>query len=179
MIHQAARDLAIANIGDAEWRGLVQSEGLSERHFIGVEYYPDADTIRLVELISERLDWSMSDTLYRLGRYWIDFAGASAYGRALQMAGGDLETFISNLDRMHASIKSNMPKAQLPSFDVVASDADSIQVLYHSERSGLATFVAGILSAVAERFGEPVEISHADSDGSVLFTLTRAARGSS
>lgn len=173
MIHQAARDLAVARLGEAEWERLLAREGLSGRHFIGVEYYSDAETMRLVSLISERLGCDMAETFYHFGRYWIDFAGASAYGRVLQMAGGDLETFISNLDRMHASIKSNMPRAALPSFEVVESGPAAIEVLYRSERQRLEPFVHGILSAVAERFGEAVRVSYVERDGGVLFTLAR------
>jgi len=174
MIHQAARDLAVSRLGEAEWERLIAAEGLSGRHFIGVEYYSDAETMRLVALIASRLGLGMSETFYHFGRYWVDFAGASAYGRVLQMAGDDLETFISNLDRMHASIKSNMPRAALPSFELVESSPGAIQVLYRSEREGLAPFVQGILSAVAERFGEPARVSYEVlRDGGVLFVLAR------
>ncbi len=173
MIHQAARDLAVARLGEAERERLLAREGFSGRHFIGVEYYSDAETMRLVGVISDRLGGGLAETFYNFGRYWIDFAGASAYGRVLKMAGGDLETFISNLDRMHASIKSNMPRAALPGFEVVESGPAAIEVLYRSERKGLEPFVQGILSAVAERFGETVRVSYADRDGGVLFTLAR------
>jgi hypothetical protein len=175
MIHQAARDLAVSRLGEAAWERLLEEGGLTGRHFIGVEYYPDAETMRLVGLIADRLGCSMAETFYHFGRYWIDFAGASAYGRVLDMAGGDLETFISNLDRMHASIKSNMPKASLPGFEVVESSPAAIHVLYRSERVGLAPFVQGILAAVAERFGEPVRVSYDERPGGALFVLARAA----
>lgn len=173
MIHQAARELAIRNLGEPAWEALLDEAGFEGRHFIGVEYYADADTMRLVGLISERLGLGIEDTLHEFGRFWVDFAGASAYGRVLQMAGDDLETFIMNLDRMHASIKSNMPKAALPGFEVVESSAEAIRVLYRSERRGLAPFVKGILSLVAERFGERVEINYAEFEDGVLFDLAR------
>ncbi|MBP7242606.1 heme NO-binding domain-containing protein [Amaricoccus sp.] len=173
MIHQAARDLAVAHLGEAEWERLVETSGLNGRHFIGFEYYSDAETMRIVGLIADRLGCSMAETFYLFGRTWIDFAGTSAYGRVLCMAGGDLETFISNLDRMHASIKSNMPKASLPGFEVVESRDGAIHVLYRSEREGLAPFVHGILSAVAERFGERVTIDYEARPGGALFVLAR------
>jgi hypothetical protein len=173
MIHQAARDLAVARLGETEWERLVEAGGLGGRDFIGFEYYSDAETMRLVDLISARLGCPTSETFYHFGRYWIDFAGASAYGRVLTMAGGDLETFISNLDRMHASIKSNMPRASLPGFEVVESSPEAIHVLYRSERQGLAPFVQGILSAVAERFGEQVRVDYDERPGGALFVLAR------
>jgi len=173
MIHQAARDLAVSRLGQAEWERLVERGGLNGGHFIGVEYYSDDETMRLVGLIADRLGCGIAETFYHFGRYWIDFAGASAYGRVLQMAGGDLETFISNLDRMHASIKSNMPRASLPGFEVLDSSPDPIHVLYRSDRRGLAPFVQGILTAVAERFGEPVAVSYLEREDGALFVLSR------
>lgn len=177
MIHKAARDLAVSRIGAAEWERLACEAGLSDGDFIGVEYYPDAQTLRLVERIAQRLGGSLSETLHAFGRHWIDFAGASAFARMLQMTGDDLETFITNLDRMHASIKSSMPRASLPCFDVVASDAGAIHVRYRSERAGLAPFVAGVLSGVAQRLGERVGVSWVEEDGGALFVLTRVAPG--
>lgn len=173
MIHQAARDMAVAHLGQAEWEALAASHSLSGHHFIGVDYYSDAETRALVELIAARLSLPIERALFEFGRFWIAFAGASAYGRALRMAGDDLESFIENLDRMHASIKSNMPLASLPSFRILESDQRTIHVLYLSEREGLAPFVHGILSAVAERFGESVNIAYAPRADGVVFEITR------
>jgi hypothetical protein len=173
MIHQAARDFAVARLGQREWDALLERGGLSERHFIGMEYYPDEETLSLVRLISERLGCGMTETLDALGRCWIAFAGASAYGRALGLAGEELEVFLANLDRMHASIKSSMPRAKMPGFEVVASTPDEIRVLYTSERRGLEPFVRGILAGLAERFGERVRVSHHPAEEGVVFVLAR------
>lgn len=173
MIHQAARDFAVSRLGQEEWSRLLASQDLTGRHFIGVEYYSDEETMRLVGLIADRLGLGMAETFRELGGAWVDFAGASTYGRVLRMAGDDLETFLSNLDRMHASIKSNMPKAALPGFEVVASDGDAISVHYRSQRRGLAPFVQGILASVAERFGEARDVTYVETDGGALFTLAR------
>lgn len=175
MIHQAAREMALAQLDEQEWLDLLQKNGLSGQHFIGVDYYSDEQTMSLVTLIAARLDMTMEDALYQFGRFWIAFAGASAYGRVLSMAGGDLESFLDNLDRMHASIKSNMPLAKMPSFQVLGSDRRSLRVLYVSERSGLAPFVAGILGAVAERLGESVDMAWSDSPDGIVFEIRREA----
>jgi hypothetical protein len=173
MIHQAARDFALSRLGPEQWEGLLETGGLSGRQFIGVEYYSDEETMRIVSLIAGRLGLDMAETFRQLGGAWVDFAGASTYGRVLQMAGDDLETFLSNLDRMHASIKSNMPKAALPGFEVVSGAGEAIRVQYRSERRGLAPFVQGILASVAERFGETLDVTYVETEGGALFTLAR------
>lgn len=173
MIHQAARDFAVARLGQEEWDRLLAAQGLTGLHFIGVEYYSDEETMRLVSLIAARMGLGMAETFRQLGGAWVDFAGASTYGRLLRMAGDDLETFLSNLDRMHASIKSNMPKAALPGFEVVASTGEAICVHYRSQRRGLEPFVQGILVSVAQRFGETREVSFVETEGGAIFTLAR------
>ncbi len=173
MIHQAARDFAVARLGIDEWEALAGEEGMDSRQFIGVAYYPDDETMRLVSLIAGRLGTGLDATLEALGRHWIDFAAASAYGRALKLAGSDLETFLGNLDRMHASIKSNMPLAALPGFELMDGAPGALRVRYRSERPGLAPFAKGILEAVAERLGEPVAVAFDPREDGGLFTLAR------
>lgn len=177
MIHQAARTMAIAHLGEDGWTDFAKQHALSDEHFIGVEYYDDAETMRLVELIAARLELPPEDALREFGQHWIAFAGSSAYGRILSMAGDDLAGFLENLDRMHASIKSTMPLARMPSFHILENGGDTMKVLYRSERSGLAAFVEGILAAVAKNFGENVVITRPDpdhDDGTVAFLIQRS-----
>lgn len=159
MIHQAARDMAIDRLGQAGWDGLVASNGFSSRDFIGLDTYSDAQTMALIDMIAERLEISRDAALFDFGRRWMDFASASFFGRTLRMAGSDLETFLGNLDRMHAGLKSNLPTARMPSFQVLTADCRYIEVLYVSERDGLVPFTHGLLTAVAERFGANPEIA--------------------
>lgn len=176
MIHQAARQMALVHLGAEGWSAFVRQHGLTEDHFIGVDYYDDAETMRLVGLLAERLGLPIQDALREFGGHWIDFAATSAYGRILSMAGDDLESFLDNLDRMHASLKSTMPLARMPSFQVLDSDHERMTVLYRSERSGLGAFVEGILGAVARNFGEAVTILRSEpdrDDGTVEFILLR------
>lgn len=173
MIHQAAREMAIDRLGRAEWERLAATRGLTDKHFIGFDYYDDAATNALLALIAERLTLTLPEALTAFGRYWIRFVAASSYGRALTLAGNDLESFLGNLDRMHTSIKSNMPLAEMPSFELLSCGPHEIRLLYCSSRRGLADFVTGILDAVAERCGERVVISHSEHGGGVEFVLVR------
>ena len=173
MIHQALRDMGVRQLGEAEWAGLLRDHGHTQQLFIGMEYYPDEVTMDLMGVLADRLDMSVDAFLCAFGRTWIDFAGASAYGRILSMAGEDFVSFLDSLDRMHSSIRSNMPLADLPSFEIISVDGSSIEVRYRSSRKGLAPFVQGILSAAAERFGERVAIRFRPDQDSVRFVITR------
>lgn len=175
MIHQALRDMAVRQMGDGEWNDLLRSNGLTQPLFIGMEYYSDDTTMDMIHLLADRLDRPLEDVLHEFGRVWIDFAGASEYGRILSMAGDDFISFLESLDRMHASIRSNMPRAEMPSFEVLETDETTTQLRYRSTRTGLEPFVQGILLAVAERFGECVAVEYTPEDGGTLFTIIRIA----
>lgn len=173
MIHQALRDMALRDLGEAEWESLLRQSGQDAPLFVGMEYYADEVTMALMHLLARRLDRPIDDFLRGFGRVWIDFAGSSAYGRILDMAGDDFVSFLDSLDRMHSSIRSNMPRADMPSFEVLEADDTAIELLYRSSRSGLAPFVHGLLSAAAERFGETVVIRHRPDGDAVRFSITR------
>ena len=175
MIHQALRDMAIRQIGEPEWAALVQGTGHSQPLFIGMEYYSDETTMALIDLLAARLEMPLDALLREFGRGWVSFAGASEYGRILRMAGSDLVTFLESLDRMHASIRSNMPKAEMPSFELVEVRGPTLVLRYRSRRVGLEPFVQGILMAVTQRFGETASVSYSREDGGALFVIRRDA----
>jgi hypothetical protein len=173
MIHKAARDMAIARLGEDEWRVVADECALTSHHMITTAYFDDAVILGLVAALARRMEMTDDQALEAFGVHWIRYAAASDYSRVISMAGDDIETFIDNLDRMHASIKSTMPLARMPSFRLLAADAEGLDVLYQSERDGLAPFVLGILNAVAARYGERMRIHSQPRDDGVLFTLRR------
>jgi hypothetical protein len=177
MIHQAARKMAIESMGEARWRDILAEIGFDEEHFISGRHYDDATTFALVGAVSKASGMAMDPLLEAFGRYWIGFAGASSYGRMLDVAGETFEELIESLDRMHASIKSTMPEASMPGFEVLESNGAAMELRYSSERTGLNSFVVGLLKGLLDRFGEVGEITpRAASDGGVIFSIAREMR---
>lgn len=173
MIHQALQDMATEHMTETEWTTLLRNAGHTQPLFIGMEYYSDDITMALIHLLADHLGLSMDEALQEFGRVWIDFAGASAYGRILRMAGDDLLSFLESLDRMHASIRSNMPLAEMPSFELIDADAQQMVLRYRSTRTGLAPLVQGILLATSARFGETVAVTYEPETRGALFTIRR------
>lgn len=177
MIHKAARDMAIASMGDAVWREISDECGLTSHHLITTAYFDDAVILDLVAALARRMGTTEEEALEAFGGHWIRYAAASDYARVIAMAGDNIGTFIENLDRMHSIIKSTMPLARMPSFRLVAAHADGLDVLYQSERVGLASFVLGILDAVAARYGESMVITAQHREDGVLFAMRRRREG--
>jgi hypothetical protein len=152
MIHRAARQMVLDQLGESGWAEVLSKTGLEDDAFISARVYDDATTLNLLSAISVRMNQQVPDLLRQFGRYWVNFAGASHYGPFLQMAGDDLVTVLGNLDRMHASIRVSLPEAVLPEFEFLSSDGSEITILYRSRREGLDTFVEGLLSGLMDRF---------------------------
>ena len=96
---------------------------------------------------------------------------ASPFAGIMRMAGNNLFSFISNLDRLHASIRTTMNKAVTPSSEVVGSTETKIDVMYRSDRPGLAPFVRGLFYGLLAHFGETGTVTHRDLEDGCLFTI--------
>lgn len=172
MVHRAARELAIRRHGEARWNSIAENAGVSEREFISAEVFSDTVTIAIVNAVAEADGAPINTTLLELGRYWIDFAGRSAYSSVMAMAGDTLQDFCRNLDRMHTSIQATMPDAIMPSFEVETQDETGLTLIYRSQRTGLETFVQGLLEGLMARFKVEGSVSRLEGAGPVRFRLT-------
>ena len=159
MIHKAAREFAISELGQERWDKAVANAEMNDEHFISGQHYPDAKTNKLLGELVSISGLASDDLLERFGRYWIRFTSTTAYSSALDMAGDEIVMFLENLDHLHTSIQSTMPEADLPSFCVTHSSPTEIKLIYKSTREGLAPFVKGLLMGVLDRFSEAGEIS--------------------
>jgi Haem-NO-binding len=173
MIHRAARTMSVEVLGEAAFNALATDAGFDEADFLSARVYPDERTFALVGAIAVRAGMSVEEALRAFGRFWIGYADQSAYAPVMRMNGDTFEEFVSNLDRMHATIQRVMPETRMPSFEVVLSDAARIEVIYRSERTGLEAFVCGLFEGLIERFGESGQVSHAQGHDGIRFTIAR------
>lgn len=171
MIHQAAREMIRELHGPETWDDILRKSGLGDEFFISAQHYPDEKTNDLIGTISQTTGKDIETVLEEFGGYWIKFSEGSSFAGIMRMAGDSLFSFISNLDRLHASIKTTMNKAETPSFEVVEMTETKIDVVYRSDRSGLTPFVRGLFHGLLARFGETGTVSHRDIDDGCLFTI--------
>lgn len=173
MIHQAARQMVHAVADEATWSKILATSGLHEEHFISAQTYDDEVTLTLIGAIQDVTGMPIEELLSAFGRYWIEFAASTSYGSVLEMAGSDLDSLLENLDRMHTSIKSTMPDAEMPSFYVSRVEGRDIYVEYRSSRSGFEAFVKGLLEGLLDRFGDTGEVSFVLRADHVEFAVKR------
>lgn len=171
MIHQAAREMSLGVLGEEAWQAVLDKTGLEEEHFLSSRHYNDDVTLKLIGAISEVSGMPAPELLEAFGKFWIDFAANSSYGPVMEMCGDTLEEFLENLDRMHSSVKTTMPDASMPMFEVLPTEGPGIEVLYTSERDGLGPFVKGLLQGLSERFGESADVTWQDHAEGLVYSI--------
>ncbi|MDJ0788165.1 MAG: heme NO-binding domain-containing protein [Myxococcota bacterium] len=159
LVNRALEELIVGEAGDATWKAVKEKAGLDINGFVGMDPYPDEITYRLVAAASEVLARPAEELLRAFGRHWILYTAEQGYGALLELGGGDLCEFLSNLDAVHARLRVGMPKLVPPGIECVGED-DGLRVTYRSHREGLAPMVVGLLEGLGERFETPVEVRH-------------------
>lgn len=159
MIHRAVREMVTETAGAETWREIERDAVVGPREMISALVYDDSVTFAIVTAASARLGISVEDALRAFGRYWIRFTVQGPYADIIRFTGRDIVTVIANLDRMHSAVLAAMPDARMPSFSIVESAPRALRVRYKSERSGLDTFVAGLMEGLLDHFGHSGEVS--------------------
>lgn len=177
MIHKAARAFTIREHGEKRWDAIMSSQNLSDEIFISGRHFSDTKTVALIGAIASELEVDIDDLLSGFGRYWIAFTANDDYGPALEMCGDDPLTFFHNLDDLHRGIKTALPDARLPAFRVLHGDAERIELLYQSEREGLASFVTGLIEGVLNRFSQTGVVTWEQAPDGLIFSIQRTNAG--
>lgn len=160
MIHRAVRQMVLDRAGKLAWSEIEAMAGIGQSELISAESYDDAITLRLIAGAAECSKVTLDEFLLEFGRYWIQYAEQGSFGAILKFTGNDLPTFLRNLNRLHGSVQSVMPVAQMPSFIVVREEDGLIELDYSSSRQGMVPFVEGLLQGLLDRFGLQGHVEH-------------------
>ncbi len=159
MIRNALRDLVVARHGEPVWNAICARAGQSPGPVLALDSLPDARIYELVAAASEELQAPVPALLEAFGEHWIDYALEAGYREYIDGVGDTLADFLSNLDELHARISVMMPQLAPPAFSVRSATGGSFELIYTSERAGLAPMVLGIVRALARYKGRGVQIA--------------------
>ena len=120
--------------------------------FVTMRPYPDELTYRLVAAASEELAMSPDEVLFAFGEHWIQYASGQGYGELVALAGDDVESVIRHLNDLHRRVSLSFPDIRMPFFHVTDSRPGYFRLHYRSEREGLSSFVAGLVSGLGTMF---------------------------
>lgn len=146
--------------------------------YTGVGTYPHSDMVALLTNLSARTTIPTADLLKLYGHHLFGIF-AQSYGhffQGIEHAFGLLE-HIENY--IHVEVRKLYPDAELPRFETRRLAANTLEMVYHSERR-MADFAEGLIEATLEHFNEPAIITREklSVDGStVRFTIEKQTMG--
>jgi hypothetical protein len=156
MVNKAIEDMVRLHHGADTWERIKALAGVKEVMFLTNEAYPDDLTYRLVAASAETLGASGEEVLALFGEHWITYTAEDGYGGLLSAAGSSLPEFLANLPGFHGRVSMIFPDLKPPRFACTEVSSSSLKLHYYTHRSGLASFVLGLLKGLGKRFGTPV-----------------------
>lgn len=160
LVKQGFEHMVCQRYGEDAWSRIQSAAGVDIEIFIGMHVYPDEMAFSLFQSASAVLEVPLAELLRSFGAYWLTFTALSGHDHLLDMAGSSLAEFLENLDTVHSVLVEGFPEMKAPTFTYDQVGPAEFDLHYHSERRGLAHMVIGLVSALAERFGDRVEITH-------------------
>ena len=158
LVNKAIEDLVVSLAGQETWLEIVRRADVDVVTFVSLDSYTDEVTFALVGAASEVLGRPAEAILESFGEHWVRYTGREGYGHLMKAYGSDVQSFLRNLDAMHARVALTMPDLRPPSFRIEEDGTDGFLVHYHSTRSGLAPMVTGLLRGVGALFDQQVDV---------------------
>ncbi|KAL9973486.1 hypothetical protein ACROYT_G019954 [Oculina patagonica] len=151
-VNCALESLVLRNFGEGKWLEIKRAAKLEmDGHFLYSVVYKDEITFNLVGAAAHVLGIEANKILELFGEWFLDFCQESGYDRILQVLGGTLRDFISNLDALHDHLGAVYPGMRAPSFRVSDREDGALILHYYSSREGLEYIVIGLVRAIAKK----------------------------
>lgn len=153
LVNKAIRDLVVQNFGEDKWIEICALSDFPDEEFVAMSSYPDQLTFTLVGNASRVLGVDAHIILEKFGEYWITYTATEGYGELMNLSGKSLPEFMSNMDMLHNRIAGIMPALQPPKFVTRNVQSNSLELEYHTHRSGLVPMIHGMVRGLGKRFG--------------------------
>lgn len=136
---------------------------MTEASLCPMTSYDDATTYGIVGDACRFTGTDPNEFLRLFGRYWVLNVAARRYAYLLNMSGPTFIDCLDGLDLMHERIATQYKNLQQPSFKIRSTDDPKAYILeYRSSRSGMRSFVIGLLEGLSEYYETPCEVQFLD-----------------
>ncbi|KAL8583442.1 hypothetical protein ACOMHN_044801 [Nucella lapillus] len=137
--------------GQKTWTAVLEKSDVDEvEGFLQYRYYPDSDTMNLVECVARTVNIPVERVLNNLGHYFVHYNLTHGYNDLLNIVGVDFFSFVQNLDSLHSLVAHCFQGIQCPSFSCYEEEQGIVTVVYNSHRNCLVPMVLGALEEVAK-----------------------------
>ncbi len=157
LVNRFLKDKIVEFYGKEIWEKTDEKISEDVNFFIGMEQYPDDITYNIVGAVCEVKGIPAPEFLETAGRQWVPYTADSDFGTYYAMA-EDLFAFLKKLNSIHSAMRTSIPELRPPVFNIVECDDKEMRLQYVSERPGLTTFVAGVLTGLGKHYGQEIDI---------------------
>jgi len=164
LVNKAVMDLVVTNFGEGKWEAIKSKAGVEVETFISNESYPDEMTFSLVGAASEELDLSPDQVLIAFGEHWVLKIAVESYGPMMKAGGKTLREFLVNLPNFHTRMEMIYPDLKPPRFSCSDVTDDGLKLHYSTHRTGLTSFVVGIIRGLGTLYGTPASCTLLETD---------------
>ncbi len=159
LVNNLLKDTIRLQYGEPAWQRIAARLPFDAGFFASMQPYPDEWSYALVQTACEETGKGPAELLRIVGHRWVSENSAGEYKELFALNGPDLETFLGNLNSLHAALGNQMPGLRPPSFTVHRDSPNALRVRYYSTRAGLAPLVVGLLEGLSDYFHEPAQVS--------------------
>ncbi len=142
--------------GAALWREALERAGLADRIFLGIEAYPDAELMKLLDAVSEETGAKRELLLEELGAFVVPDL-LRTYGSLAKPGWRTLELLENVETTIHRVVRLRDAAARPPMLQCSRTAPDEVTLLYNSPRR-LCAFGRGIARGVARHYDQDVSI---------------------
>ncbi len=142
--------------GQTGWTALLDKAGLSDRTYLAVNDYPDAEIESLVQGASEMTGLERAEILEAFGEFIVPSL-LKMYGHLLDPKWKTLDVINHTEGTVHTVVRTKNKGAKPPLLKTRREDKDAVVLIYHSPRQ-MCSLAIGIARGLAQHFQEKITV---------------------
>jgi hypothetical protein len=137
---------------------LYKSDLKSNGIYTSVGTYDFFEMVTLITNLSEKVNIPVQDLIYAYGLYFFKVLHAN-HSNIIDHYKNPLDLLQSVENHIHVEVRKLYPDAELPTFEMIHNDNNSIEMIYYSER-GMYMFAKGLIEKTFEHYQRNAEIRY-------------------
>ncbi len=158
MVNRCVQGAIESRYGSRAWDEVLMAAKVDVEIFILSESYPDDVTERILRAAESLLRRPLEDLLYEVGLHWALTVVPQYYPYMVRPGTQTYGEFLGTLNEFHNQVRRMFPLLQPPRFEVRVQTERSAELVYFSNRPGMARFAEGILFGLGQYFGQAVTV---------------------
>jgi hypothetical protein len=160
LIFTSLADMVEEQYGLVTWNEIVREAGIPDcGAYTQGQSYPDAQMVKLIEVMHRRLNLPVDVLLRSFGEYVFSYL-ANAFPEVSGYFNNAKEMLMHVDDYIHKEIAFCHPQGVgLPTFECIDKGGNQVTMLYRSPRK-LCFLAEGVIHGVGKHFGCRIDMSH-------------------